>query len=296
MITIENNKFRASFSETGAELQSFQKKDLNDYEYIWNDPSKKFWHRHSPVLFPATGKSNNDQYQLNGKLYPIMQHGFARDCIWKVVNHTDNQVTFSLSESDQTLKYYPFKFTIKITYTLNEKGLAVETEITNNGEDEMPFALGFHPAFSIFNDDNGEFNDYKIVISPVKGSLKKFSAGTVAFISGEVEDFQPAEGNTINLSHDLLDQGFILIANENVQKAELTSSTHDRKVIVELGNFPYLNIWSQEHANAPFICIEPFAGLPDIESDHPTDWYHKKGNTILAPGNNKEFHFQIEFS
>ena len=77
MITIENQQFKASIAERGAELQSLVHKTDN-YDYIWNG-DKTFWNRHAPILFPAIGKSNEDQYRLGAKTFPMGQHGFARD-------------------------------------------------------------------------------------------------------------------------------------------------------------------------------------------------------------------------
>ncbi|BDR59299.1 aldose 1-epimerase family protein [Xylocopilactobacillus apicola] len=295
MFTIENENFRATINQTGAELQSVQNKKQDNYEYIWNDQSGKFWHRHSPILFPAAGRSNNDQYELNGKIYPMMQHGFARDYPWKVTNQTTEQITFELHENADSLKIYPFKFTLAVTYQLNDQGLNVSTKVTNNTEQEMPFALGFHPAFNTFTRSDGSFDDYSLTLEPVNGNIKFFAPGTAPFINGQIEDLKESDGNQIPLTHELLDDGFVLIANTEIDKSTLSTPNHERSVTIECGNFPYLNVWSQEHANAPFICVEPFAGLPDIESDQPTDWYHKKGNSIVKPNETTELHFQIDF-
>lgn len=50
-----------------------------------------------------------------------------------------------------------------------------------------------------------------------------------------------------------------------------------------------------EHETQPFICIEPFAGLPDQASDQPTDWNNKKGNNLLEAGESHTFEYGIEF-
>ena len=294
MAVIENNKYRVSIDQNGAEITSIQNKLKDNYEYIWNDQSGKFWHRHSPILFPATGRSNDDRYKLEGKIYPMMQHGFVRDCVWQEVEHSSHHVTFRLSEDKKYFENYPFRFTIAVTYTVNEQGLFVETKVTNNDEKKMPFALGFHPAFNIVQDSDGIIDDYELILSPVNKPLTRFSPGKVPFISGKIEALNVARGNKIKLTHDLLDLGFILVANEEIKRAELRSANSNRSIIIDLGNFPYLNIWSQEQKKAPFICVEPFAGLPDIESDSPTDWYQKKGNSVIKKNETKDFYFQIE--
>lgn len=296
MIIIENNKYRASINRIGAELQSFQNKYVDDYEYIWHDPTGKIWHRHFPILFPAIGRSNNNEYQLNGQIFPMMQHGFARDYSWNEINRQQDQVTFILKENEQTLKIYPFKFTLAVTYQLTEQGLKVTSKVTNRDEKLLPFALGFHPAFNVFQNPDGSFDDYQMTVEPLNGKLEKFATGPVPFRNGKIEPLKGSQGNLIPLTHELLDDGLVLLANQEIQKATMKSAHHPRSVAVNCGNFPYLNLWSPEFQKAPFICIEPFAGLPDQTSEQPTDWYHKEGNTILKPQETKEFYFQIEFN
>ena len=40
---------------------------------------------------------------------------------------------------------------------------------------------------------------------------------------------------------------------------------------------------------AKFLCMEPFAGLPDIKSNELTDWMEKEGNNFLAPDESSHF-------
>ncbi|BDR55581.1 aldose 1-epimerase family protein [Xylocopilactobacillus apis] len=295
MITIENKNFRVKISELGAEVQSVQNKSADNYEYIWTDKNKEYWQRHFPILFPAIGRSNDNKYKLKDQVYPMMQHGFARDNTWDVLDKQDSEVTLVLNENESSLKIYPFKFTLSVTYKLNDYGLLVQSNVTNNDEKEMPFALGFHPAFNVVERDDGSFDDYEMTVDPLNGNLRKFGTGPVPFRNGKIEDLKGVKGNLIPLTHELLDDGLVLIDNTEIKKAEMKSSNHPRSVTVDLGNFPYMNLWSPEHQKAPFICIEPFAGLPDIASNDPIDWYQKDGNTILKSNESKELYFQIDF-
>ena len=53
-------------------------------EYMWSgDPA--FWNRHAPILFPAVGKPYNNVIRIGGQVYPMKQHGFARDCEFEEV-------------------------------------------------------------------------------------------------------------------------------------------------------------------------------------------------------------------
>ncbi|KRM63232.1 hypothetical protein FC35_GL001356 [Limosilactobacillus coleohominis DSM 14060] len=59
-----------------------------------------------------------------------------------------------------------------------------------------------------------------------------------------------------------------------------------------MDDFRYFCTWTKEGANAPFVCLEPFAGLPDI-AGHEVDIMDKEGNLKLAAGETKPFEYTI---
>ena len=74
---ISNEQISIQVDSMGAELKSLKKKDT-DTEYMWEgDPA--YWKRTSPVLFPLVGSLREGSFLLDGKRYPMGQHGFARD-------------------------------------------------------------------------------------------------------------------------------------------------------------------------------------------------------------------------
>ena len=76
---LENDSLMLEINADGAELtRIYDKKKKRDV--LWEaDP--KVWGRHSPVLFPFVGRSFDNQYVHNGQVYPMGQHGFARDMV-----------------------------------------------------------------------------------------------------------------------------------------------------------------------------------------------------------------------
>ena len=106
MKTLQNEYLSIQIAERGAELCSIM---CNGKEYLWQaDP--KFWGRHSPVLFPIVGKVWDDVYTVEGKNYPLSQHGFARDMDFELVSQSATEVTYRLMSTEETLKKYPFPF------------------------------------------------------------------------------------------------------------------------------------------------------------------------------------------
>ena len=45
----------------------------------------------------------------------------------------------------------------------------------------------------------------------------------------------------------------------------LKTDKDERFVTVKYAGFPYLGIWQEYGADTPFICVEPWCGLPDYE-------------------------------
>jgi len=292
MLTIENGKFRATISEMGAELQSLvNRKD--DYEFIWSDKGRGIWNRHAPILFPAIGKSNDDQYMIDGQLYPMHQHGFARDFPFTIVKQEKSSATFSLKSNDETRTMFPFDFELLVTYSLSKKGLDVAYTVKSVDKNDFAFSLGSHPGFQVALNDAGDFDDYRLMVSPVDGTIKQFDIDPVPFRDGDVSDLDAAEGNEIPLSHELLDDGLIILDNPEIQSVSLSSPNQKHSVTLQVNDFPYLAIWSPEHKQAPFICVEPFNGLPDEFGD-PSDLFHKQGNVNVKARDQKQMHYQID--
>ena len=73
--TLFNDSISASVSAAGAELVSL--KNAQGLELLWQ--AGPVWPRHAPILFPIVGRLKNDVLRHRGKLYPLTQHGFARD-------------------------------------------------------------------------------------------------------------------------------------------------------------------------------------------------------------------------
>eukprot|EP01035_Chromulina_nebulosa_P055324 gene55324-75818_t len=84
-IQIENAFLSVTVSALGAEMQSLKTSDGRDW--LWNgDPA--WWTGRSPILFPIVGKAPDDTLAVNGKTYPMAQHGIARRSEFALLEHT----------------------------------------------------------------------------------------------------------------------------------------------------------------------------------------------------------------
>ena len=144
MIELKNELLAIRVAEMGAELQSV--KDSDGREYLWQAGEE--WSRHSPILFPIVCSVNNNTYVVDGQEYHLPRHGFARDTEFTVISQTKEKVTLALHESEETLKVYPYRFNLAITYRLEGNKVHVIWHVENTDSREIHFQIGGHPAFN----------------------------------------------------------------------------------------------------------------------------------------------------
>lgn len=259
MIELTNNDLTAKINEQGAELTSVVNSD--NIEFIWQ-ADRAFWGRHAPVLFPIVGRLKDDQYLYDDKSYTMTQHGFARDNQFEVTKQTDTMVTLELSANDSTKEQFPFDFTLKVTYVLDQHSIRVEYEVENLGETTMPFSIGAHPGFNVpLGTTNAAFTDYVIRVAP---------ATTYQQIPLKAPLSDPENAKEINLrqplqlSHELFaNDAVILDLDGQETTVMLETAQNDHGVALTVAQAPYLGIWSPYPKEAPFVCLEPWWGIAD---------------------------------
>ena len=279
MIQLQNTKLKANFSELGAELISLVNLTTGK-EIIWQG-NPDFWGGQSPVLFPTVGALKDDQYIFDGQTYEMPRHGFARREIFEVKNSSENEVIFELYSDDETLKFYPFEFSLEIRYTLTENKLTVSYQVKNKSEKEMYFSLGAHPGFAIDTENGLKYDDYEIA----------FSDDEQLEIHPLIDNLISKETQTIELKNKALPLSYELFANDALvmttmksQELILRNNQNENQVIFTFSNFPYFGIWAAK--NADFVCLEPWQGIADLE-DHNQELTEKFG--ILKLGINEEW-------
>ena len=104
--------------------------------------------RTSPVLFPFVGNVSGKQYRTKGKTYDMGQHGFARDMEFVLDTQSGNEIWFVLRSNEETLAKYPYEFVLKLGYRLIDTKVEVLWHVENPSQEELPFAIGGHPAFN----------------------------------------------------------------------------------------------------------------------------------------------------
>ncbi len=276
METIKNEHLTVEVSEMGAELQSI--KDSEGREYLWQGGEK--WPRRSPILFPIVCSVNDDTYTVDGKEYHLPRHGFARDTKFKLIAQGEHKVTYALHESEETLKVYPYRFNLAVSYRLSGNKIHVVWHVENTDCREIHFQIGGHPAFLAPGCKEDE--DLKGVIQLLPSNLKSQNSAraSLACYQRDARKLKSLK-SYIDGSHEMteieLDQvkdGLIpfndeFFANDSVKIHDC--QTHEACLLDTDGSpavtvdykCPIIAFWSPYQKKAPFVCIEPWYGLGD---------------------------------
>ena len=268
---ISNEYLTASFHVRGAELASLKKAEQ---EYVWQ-AHPEHWARHAPVLFPIVGKLKDNTYLLKGAKYEMGQHGFARDQEFEVVSHDAETIVFALKATEETLKLYPFRFELRIEYSLSGSSLQIAYQVQNTGREAMPFSIGAHPAFNCPLTAEEQRSDYWLSFPQHETFMThRLISGNFSGVSEKV-----GAGNELRITDQLFDQDALVFKGLKSTSVSLQSSKQ-KWLTFYFEGFPYLGIWSKS-ARSPFICIEPWYGLAD-HKDHNQDIYQKEGILMLS--------------
>ena len=260
LYTLENEKVKITVSNQGAELHNITSK-ADGTEYLWSG-NNKYWSYHAPVLFPIVGKVKDGTYRVDGKEYNLPQHGLARLKEFEMIEKTDNKISFELVYSEETLKVYPYKFSLKITYTLVENGVITAYTVENRDDKQICFSIGAHPAFmcpmmagEIIEDYYFEFNE--------KENCDIMLITKDGYISRERKEYFN-DNNIISLSFDTFKDDALVFDSLKSTKISLQSVNHNKELTMDFTGFPYMGLWTKA-TGAPFVCIEPWYGHADFE-------------------------------
>ncbi len=284
--TIKNDKLTVTVSDLGAELMSVVK---NGCEYIWVG-SEDIWPGHAPLVFPICGRLFESKYTYRGKEYEMNLHGFIRRSTLTVAEQTETSICLMLTESEETKKEYPFDFELKVWYILDGDKLTNRFEIKNTGADVLPVTIGGHPGFNVPL-EGGDFEDYYLEFDN-ECSPDKFLFSERCLITGK-EGFPLEGGKILRLRHDLFDDDAIFLSRAD-SAVTLKSEKTNRFVKVTFDDMPYLGIWHKPKMAAPYVCIEPWCGLP--ANDGVIEDMEKRADMFrIQPGSTKKAEFSMIF-
>ncbi|MBR0289290.1 MAG: aldose 1-epimerase family protein [Selenomonadaceae bacterium] len=276
--TLENGILKITVAERGAELKSITSlKDGTEYLF---DGDPTWWKYSSPVLFPIVGKLVNNKYRAEGKEFTLPGHGFGRTSDFWLNDATDDTLTFALESNAATLKVYPYKFRLEISFKLIGNEIKAFWKVANIDDQEIYFSIGAHPALSCPIAYRENFEDcYLKFNKPEKSSRIVLSAsGTLSH-----ERIPTLDGTELPLTYDLFKGDAIVFDDLKSDEVSICSRKSSKSITVRAKNFPYWGFWTPAQGGAPFICIEPWHGHADYE-DFTGELKDKEGIIKLAVG------------
>ena len=278
MYTLENAVLKIAVAERGAELKSITAL-ADGTEYLFDgDPT--WWKFSSPVLFPIVGKLVDNKYRTEGKEFTLPGHGFARTSDFWLVDATDHTLTFALESNAATLKVYPYKFRLEISFELIDHEVKVLWKVVNSDDKEIYFSIGAHPAICCPLAYRENFEDCYLKFNhPEKSSRIPLTAsGTLSH-----ERIPTLDGTELPLTYELF-KGDALVFNDlKSDEVSVCSRKSSKSITVRAKNFPYWGFWTPAQGGAPFICIEPWHGHADYEN-FTGELKDKEGIIKLAVG------------
>lgn len=288
-VQLQHGNIKATADTKGGELISL--KDPAGTEYIWSgDPA--YWSGRNPILFPIVGRLNNGTALFHGSAYTMPQHGFARRSELSIAEQGDDFVVFSLQETPETLRQYPYPFRLLVRHQISEQGFYTEFEVQNTGAQPLPFCIGAHTAFRcpLFAEET--FEDYQLVFDHAEtaSSILLTPEGTLDHARS-----LPvlAQSDIIPLDYHTFDQLDTLIFDGLHSKGvRLVHKSAGHGVHMEFDGFPMIAFWTKPNASAPYICLEPWHGCAAY--DNESGIFEEKPHCIvLQPGDRKKLRYSV---
>jgi galactose mutarotase-like enzyme len=274
-VRLSSEALSADIDPKGAQLSALR--DRGGLDLLWNgDPA--VWAGRAPILFPIVGVLVGANYRLGSKTYSLPRHGFARNRVFSLESANPSAAVFRLSDDEETLRVYPFRFNLDIRFELSGCTLSVTATIRNRGDEAMPASFGYHPAFRwplpYGQPRAAHFIEFAAdEPDPVR---RLDSAGLL------MPDRQPTPIVQRRLMlQDSLFENDALILDRVRSRSVVYGSAAGPRLQVSFADAPYLGIWSKPRAH--FICIEPWHGVSDAEG-FSGDFHDKLGMNLIAVG------------
>jgi len=279
-IELKYGKSTAVVRTKGAQIISFKAED--GCEVLWQaDPN--VWAQHTPVLFPVCGSVRDGRITIDGVSYPMNKHGFVRNPDFEIAKQGEDFVELVLTPTEESKPMYPFDFVFHVTHTLVENGYPTTFLVENKSEKVMPFCVGGHPGFNVPMEEGAAFTDYQLVFPEVEDGKNSLAPGGY-LISGYEYLPEFHHSQVLPLKHELFDERDALIFTElKSRSVKLVHKDSGKGIHFAFPKMEVLAVWTMPHKNAPYLCLEPWHGMPST-ADGTDNFEDKAFVTMLEPG------------
>ncbi|MNZ64098.1 Aldose 1-epimerase [compost metagenome] len=249
-----------------------------------------------PVLYPPN-RYEDGRFPWRGEEYrlPVNEaktgnhlHGYLHTSVWQVEDFgqtkQDSYVTvkYVVDESTETYKYLPFKFTVKLKYSLSDQGLTQQLFVHNDGTKEMPCLFAFHTAINAPFAPGSSEQDYLVKATiGERWELDERMLPTRSFQPLSADEKKLKEEG-VNPFFEEMDNHYTSVPQNGRNRMELTDTKLGVTLVYDVGtSYKQWMIWNNE-ARGGFFCPEPQINLVNAPNvDLPAD---EIGLFSLQPG------------
>lgn len=277
---LENDLLKVTVTTRGAQIKSVVRKS-DSVEHIWcADP--QIWGYHAPILFPFAGRLKDMKMEVKGQLIEnCPAHGFDRNIEHTPVSWDQHFVELELTENEQTLARWPYRFRLVSTFTLEGDTVHHTLTVENPGSEDISFGIGYHPAFAIPFDSRHKAEDYALRFDRVESPLcLDVSCGGLV---GDKIYYLGKNIRKLPVNTEFFATGGHVMTGLSSHTLGLFEKDSGRGVVVSIRNFPYVVLWSKEGMTPRFVCMEPWCSTPSPVAGS-YQWEEKPAAAILAPG------------
>jgi len=274
---LNRGSWRAVVDTSGAEMISCKEKDL---EYVWSG-NPDYWAGHAPVLFPIVCALRNDRTSFGGMPYAMKQHGFARKSEFTVVSSSEDSISLKLIDSPATREQYPFPFGLVVRHELTDNGFRTSYEVQNISTAVLPFAIGGHAGFNLPLHEGENFQDYDVIFEKREDPTAYLLDDKGLMSPDHKKDALTDGGTVLPVSAGMFSESALVFLHIRSRKISLLHRKNGTGLDLLFDNFCNMGIWTPPGKDAPFLCLEPWQGIPSYEDDA---WiFEEKADVVFLP-------------
>lgn len=275
MPTLENSDLKVIANAEGFSIDSVYDKRTGR-ELMWRYDAT-LWPRRTSVCFPICGKLLDDTYSFKSQPYHLASHGLARQRTAEVLESRLDRLVLRDRWDEGTLKAYPFRYSLSVSYELDGPRLMVGYDVKNEGNEPMLYSIGSHYSYALPLEQQQCFLHFS---KPQKAQFFNHLSGLMSTQGLE-------EQSCFSLS--LLNDGSRILLQKDLDTEWVGLGTRDAvQVKVKPEGFSYLLTWALDGGRSPFACIEMWDGMADIpQNDGSLE--RKLGIRTLDPGETRHY-------
>lgn len=257
---------------------------LNENPYLWG----------VPILFPPN-RISDARFMFEGREYvfPMNEpeiHNFCHGEIHEkpfdvVMADATKAVLRYTASAEKPYMGFPHAFTLEVCYELRGDGLHQTVSVSNDSEQDMPVALGYHTTFRVPFVENGRAEEVRLMLSVGREIVRDM---TNYLPTGELLD--PCEwhdeltGTGLTPCHKTISRHY-----EMVQPARMTLKDVRNGACVIYEPDEHYRYWMVYNGGAQdYLCVEPQTWINNCPNA-PFD-RDKTGFSFLKPGECRAYH------